>query len=390
MTKKTLIILIISVTLILGAIGFWVFSFLNGSPTALEDRFANFPWGSNDSNNFPVTGIPNTDEFISINTTGASLRQLTFRPVIGYGEMLKNENRLVRYVEAGTGHIYDINLETGVEERVSNITVANAHEAFILPDGVHILVINTNSEGSIIDISTNEPTSRTLPGQMTNIGISENGHVLFTIRSNSGLQARELQVVPNSTRDLFSIPFTSATIEWARSSSTPHLVYTKPASQLLGYVYEINTSNQLRRLPIAGPGLTAQHTGAYILVSTLEGTTYRTNIYNPQNQERNEAPLTIIPDKCVLSSSAFMLYCASELTTFSYEFPDEWYKGIRSFSDSLWRIDVTGQSATMLIDPLTSVSRSLDMTSLQLATAETSLYFINKLDKTLWVYDITP
>jgi len=390
MTKKTLIIIFGSIILILGAIGIWVFSFLNGSPTALEDRFANFPWGNGNTTEFPSTEIPEITEFPSINVSGAKLRQLTFRPVIGYGEILKNESRHIRYVEAGTGHVYDIDIITGTEERISNIIIANAHRAYVPPNGSHILINNTNSEAAIIDISANEPTSRFLSGQMTNIGISENGHILFTVRSNNGLQARELQIIPNTTRELFSIPFTSATIRWSQNSNVPHLIYTKPASQLLGYVYEINSSNQLRRLPIAGPGLTAIHTGSYILISSLEGTSYKTRIYDPQTQQRNEAPVTIIPEKCVDSNNTFLIYCGSELTTYSYEFPDEWYKGVRMFDDSLWRIDVRSQSATMLINPLSTIGRSLDMTELQLDSQETVIYFINKSDKTLWLYDLTP
>jgi len=390
MSRKFLITLIISVLLIVLVVGFWFFSLINGSSD--DERFADFPWWGNGNNEFPTDPWPEQPGEPLLNVSGPALRQLTFRPVIGYGEIIKNEVPTMRYVEAGTGHIYDINLETGQEERVSNITIVNAHEALVSQNGEFSVVragYTASSDIVLLNLTSSEPASRTLPYQMNDMALSDNDTVFFTTRSTGGLEAREFDVSLNTLTTLFTVPFLSATIQWERSGIHPHLIYTKPASELIGYTYEVSEDGKLLRLPIVGQGLTALYTGNFVLYSLLEGTNYNSRIFDNASKESTESPITIIPEKCTVSkTSPDFVFCGFTFTTYGYEMPDEWYKGIRTFSDSLWGLDLSTQIAIQFVTPQDIVGRELDITNLQESNDGRMLYFTNKTDKTLWVYEI--
>lgn len=390
MSRKFLITLIISVLLIILVVGFWFFSLINGSPN--DERFADFPWWGNGNNEFPIDPLPEQPGEPLLNVSGPALRQLTFRPVIGYGEIFKNEVPTMRYVEAGTGHVYDINLETGQEERASNITIVNAHEALVSQNGEFAVVragYTASSDIVLLNLANSEPTNRNLPYQMNDMALSDNDSIYFTTRTNTGLEAREFDLSMDTLSTLFTVPFLSATIQWERPGVHPHLVYTKPASELIGYTYEVSEDGKLLRLPIVGQGLTVLHTGNFIVYSLLEGTTYNSKLFNTATRESTESSVTVIPEKCTVSSTnPDFVFCGFTFTTYGYEMPDEWYKGIRSFSDSLWGLDLGTQIGIQLVNPKTVVGRELDIINLQESGDGRMIYFTNKTDKTLWVYEL--
>lgn len=396
MKPKTLIFIAGATLLVLLVLGLWLYSLINTQP-GQEDRFADFPWGGGGVNEFPSDEVFDQIDETSINLTGEPLRQLTFRPVIGYQEITKNNVRFMRYVEAGNGHIYDINLDTGQEERVSNVTVANAHEAAVNPTGENVIIRSGfSSESAIVAIewTGEEPNSRQLATPMTTFNFDRDNRLVFTTRTDTGLEARQYILPTNESELLFRVPFLSATVDWAwLSANRPHLVYTKPASELTGYAYEVGRVGSLTRLPFIGPGLTAIHSGEYVVYSVLSSTAYQSLIYNRQTGEIASAPIITLPEKCTMAAdSSEILFCGYEITTYDNRFPDEWYKGVRQFADSLWLIDMNRQSALQLVNPETRVGRSLDMTTLTHVPHDTTemLYFINRTDKTLWVYELTP
>jgi hypothetical protein len=395
MKRQTLILIVVATLLILLVIGFWLYSLLTGQP-GQTDRFTDFPWGSGEVSEFPNPVPEEVPEENLINITGNPLRQLTFRPVIGYQEISKDDVRFIRYVEAGTGHIYDINLVSGQEDRISNITVPNAHEAIINPSGENVIIRSgflSTSDIIIVELNAAEPTSRRLENTMNSFAFDLDNRLIYTTRTNTGLEARRYNLTTNGNELLFSIPFLSATIQWTTAPGRPHLIYTKPASELTGYAYEVNGVGTLVRLPFIGQGLTAIHSGAFIAYSTLSGMSYQSFMYNRQTGEIASAPIITLPEKCTLASdSTEILFCGHQITTYDSRFPDEWYKGVRQFADSLWLVDMNRQSAIQLINPGAAVGRELDMTTLTHTIHENSdmVYFINRTDKTLWVYEYTP
>ncbi|PIW96926.1 hypothetical protein COZ82_02315, partial [Candidatus Kaiserbacteria bacterium CG_4_8_14_3_um_filter_38_9] len=68
--------------------------------------------------------------------------------------------------------------------------------------------------------------------------------------------------------------------------------------------------------------------------------------------------------------------------------PDDWYRGTRIFNDRIWEVNLNNQSATQLISPPLAVGRELDITDITIGQDDKMLYFTNKNDRTLWLYEI--
>jgi DNA-binding beta-propeller fold protein YncE len=66
----------------------------------------------------------------------------------------------------------------------------------------------------------------------------------------------------------------------------------------------------------------------------------------------------------------------------SGQYPDDWYQGLVTFNDSFWSIDTAQNSTTNIVSP----SQKFDARDLLVSPDGAYLYFINKIDGTLWSY----
>ncbi len=386
--KKTIIIGSIGTILTL-LVGFWVYSFLYGNPTNTNGFFSNLGvFGQDDS--VPVLPPTTDEEQPMVDVTTEQLRQLTTRPVVGARIFTTGSSTIARYVEAGTGHIYDIDMTTGSENRVSGISIPVASEAVISSSGDYIAIrsgYNNQNETSVIDLTDlANPKSGTLPNQVETFTFAFNNELLFTEFVGGQTEGKSYLPSTGVTRRLFIAPFTAHTMSWSTGSNTPHIIAAKPARDLRGYLYEVLPTG-LKRLAISGDGLTVTHHGTTVLFGRTSGQSYETGSFNRATNALTTNPVVMLPDKCIYGGREGLWYCASSLSPDLRTYPDEWYKGGMQFDDRIWQIDLSG-SATQLTYPLQVAGRSLDITNLAVNQSQTMLYFLNKTDKSLWVYEL--
>ena len=229
-----------------------------------------------------------------------------------------------------------------------------------------------------------------LPTTVTDFTFSDNGELYYAEVPTSGTDTlgKALNLTTGSSRNLFTIPFRSANIGWAKEGRTSHYTYTKPASRLRGYMYSIAGSTILRE-PVTGNGLNVIANDDYIAYSLRSGETYLSYTYDKNTGEYGTIPVLPIPEKCTFSSTQTnILYCGYEYTFYDYRFPDTWYKGQISLNDSLWEVNIAESSGSQLVIPMQTIGRELDVTNLTNSNDTSMLYFINKHDKTLWAYNL--
>ena len=96
---------------------------------------------------------------------------------------------------------------------------------------------------------------------------------------------------------------------------------------------------------------------------------------------------TLARDKCIWDRSDTLLLCAvpSDLPPALY--PDAWYQGTVSFTDSLWQLDLESGNAT-LID-LLDIPLGLDVEKPFQDSKGDFFFFTNKKDGTLWALRLT-
>ena len=82
------------------------------------------------------------------------------------------------------------------------------------------------------------------------------------------------------------------------------------------------------------------------------------------------------------------MYCAVPQTLPQAEYPDQWYQGLFSFSDNIWKIDTKTGVVEKILTPSDLRASSLDMINLTLSSDDSYLLFMNKITGTPWVFRI--
>lgn len=396
--KRTLII-IAGIVLILALVGVWVYVLLNGSPENTPDQFADLEFGDTTDTDF-TPFVPESDNDQTIVNVGGTeaLRQLTTKPVIGYTEAQTTGSTsaaVVYYVEAGTGHIFTINLETGEEVRVSATTIPLARRAAITPDGQHVLVQAGEGSGATfvvgtINESTGQLTNREIREPITSFAATDANQFVYAVPAANGLTARSYDPITASTAALFAVPFREAAIIWNQAIIGPHIIHPTANSRLEGMVYTA-TNGVIKRTPLSGYGLSAIGSAVAIIASqTTSDNGYITVGHSIGSTVVRNVPISVIPEKCAFSPIApERAICGTSLDGFSTHTPTDWYRGVFSPSDGLWVVTPNIGAASLLVASDNATGKKLDIQTPVFSLNGQRYYFNNKLDNTLWVYDFT-
>lgn len=371
----------------------WVYLLLFGTPKSSEQVINDLNFGNGSVETLDNTIGSSTESLI--NTNRPKLRQLTTKPVAGFNEILAtNTEKLptLYYVEMGTGHIYSLDLDSGEETRISATTIAGTNIASIANTGKYVVMGNRNNKTfplivGNINTSTAEIVPKELPIPADQFQISLSGNdLLYTTKESFGLAGHSYNLKSGSDKVIFSLPFHEAIVQWGNEASDSHYLYPKSTYLLEGYLYKVK-GGKTSRLPIDGFGLTALANEDIAIYSTSKNGTPKNYIYNFHLNKEAEVPYTFLPEKCILAVTGTKMICAWENKDLPLEFPDSWYKGDLNFRDSLWIIYGDDFSNKFLVDTFEESGRGVDITNLSIGSSEKALYFINKNDNTLWMYE---
>jgi hypothetical protein len=393
---KKQILIITGATIILILTSVWVYLLVFGTPKNVSEVFTDFGLNTNNTENTEQVVSTSTEE-TPILTTQKKLRQLTTKPIAGFKEINSSSTNnlpFIWYVEMGTGHIYSINLSSGEEKRVSATTVAGANEAVISTNGDYVAMGSRNNNKNLtltvgkVSTSTSELILKEFSTEVVDFKISLSGKdLLYTTKDNSGLIGHSYNLKSGTERAIFNIPFHEATIQWGNEAVDTHYIYPKASYLLEGYLYKV-TNGKMSRLPVSGFGLTALANDDIVAYTTTKEDRLNNFIFNQKTKNTISAPINFLPEKCIIGKVGFKLICAWEGKDLPTEFPDEWYKGGIGFKDSLWTIYGDDSSMQLLIDTYKESGRVVDITDLDIGYNDKALYFINKNDNTLWMYEL--
>lgn len=398
---KQQIFVIIGAVIILLLVFVWIYLLFFGTPKNIQETITNIGGVGNNTTQVDKNGIEIEDTNDEegepvINTDRPNLRQLTTKPVAGFREInepITDELPTIFYVEMGTGHIYSIDLENGDEKRVSATTVAGTNVADISPTGEYAVFGKRNNTKYfpvvIGEIGTSTDTDIIeLTSTADQFYISDENELLYTTKNLSRLAGHSYDLETNTNRLLFELPFYEATIQWGEDANDTHYAYPNPSSQLEGYLYQINSGNTTR-LHAAGFGLSALANDDIIAFNVAEEQIYKGHILNRETNEKTQASWVMMPEKCTISKTTPVLICAEDdEAQLSPNFPDDWYQGEVSFKDSLWVISGDDLSARLLVDTFEESGREIDVINMSIGNSTKAVYFINKNDNTLWMYEL--
>lgn len=230
-----------------------------------------------------------------------------------------------------------------------------------------------------------------LPQGIVSINMDPEENSVFYLHKVAGAVQGILQSLSDQSREtIFSSPFTQWTSVWNHNESIE--LTTKPSYASLGYTYELEVpGGEFHKSFKQRKGLTVipDHGGEKLLVHHVDTGRPKLSIYERVTNRFLPITLETFTDKCVWSDNDEYIYCAvPDALAYGNEYPDIWYQGMETYSDSLWRINASTLEEELLSDLATDYNQSIDVEEIAVDPTNQYLYFVDKNSEYLWSYRI--
>lgn len=295
----------------------------------------------------------------------------------------------LRYVDRITGHISQMYLDTKAVGENSNSTIPGIYEALFDGQASSVIYRYVAEDGKTVTsfLATLGGTAgEFLPPNILDVSISPDKTKFFYLTKNSGGVSGTIRSFKDTKKTLvFNSSLTELLSQWVADQKI--YLTTKAASSVEGDLFSLNTSTGVLSKVFGGVrGLTtlANKDGSLVLYNASTSSSSQLGIFNVKTHTTKNLNLEGLPEKCVWADT--LIYCAIPNNMTAGQYPDIWYKGLTSFSDSFMLIDTLTGSATTIANSTSETP--IDGTHLFISKAGDQLFFINKKDSTLWSLDL--
>lgn len=313
-------------------------------------------------------------------TASGFLRQLTVRKVAG--AVYVHESNTYRFVEAGTGHLFETTLE-GTETKISNTTFGRTTHATWSSAGTRVAITYTTERGAevfvgalgVSDTGEKTLTGEILPGDVSSVAFSGMSDTLqYVVKEENGSRGIIRDLKTNTETTAFGTPLKDIVVSWEPEV----LITTKASVHLPGATY----TKDMARVFDSLNGLTMKALGGGLVFSGLQNSVLTSWIV--KGGATTPVDRGIIPEKC--AEHGTKIICAIPKSINADGFPDEWYRGDVSYSDELWSMNEEGRGER-IGDLETVAGRALDTLSLS-NDGNGGLLLIAKNDRSLWLVTV--
>lgn len=350
----------------------------------------------------PQTGTGGGGSAASPNTPTAvspRLIQISVGPVaLGEAVTSKAESAssspetTVSYIDRQSGNVYSYNSSSKSSTRTSNKTIPGIQSASWLPDASLAFVRYLSGEDSstinTYALPANGSGGFFLSQNLSDISVSPSA-IFSTASGVNGSVGSLSNIDGTHASQLFTTPLSSIRISFAGKNQ--YMVYPKPSALLPGAAFLVDGTGHFSR--VFGPrnGLSAlpSPSGKWALVSYVTNGTLQMSLVDTETNEQLSLPISTLTDKCVWAADDSMIYCGVPVSPpLSAAYPDDWYQGAVHFSDRIWKIQVSGRYAQLVLDFTKETESSLDAVALAVDPLNAMLVFVNKNDLSLWGYSL--
>lgn len=343
-----------------------------------------------------------TGETVSTSTptnTGSIIsgKKITERKVLS---VVATQNG-IRFTEAGTGTLFEID-QNGIEKQISERQLENIAQFLWGNNGLFGVLRQISGAGTVSNQSVAIAASggTTSPALLsfsflplfTDVAVSPvDQRFAYLLSENKNTKA--IITAPGSTSKstVWTSSFNDWRISWPEKNTLELL--TKPSGQVAGSVYHVKiSSGATTRILGNVPGLVSRTSADVknIFYSTSnQGGTFSSYFYTINPSLSLVSPVQTLADKCTWATKeSSVIYCGAPTLVPRGNYPDDWYKGTISFSDTFWKIDTSSLEETLLFNPEREVATAIDTEAITLSKDEKTLYVINKKDLSLWAISL--
>ena len=361
--------------LVTGIILLFIYSyFLSGTKTAT-------PTGA-----LPrTTGTPSLPISVPVRNNGATttgdgtayeptLFQIHDKPIVSFVVFTRDGFSYARFIEQGSGHVYEYNFDSKQKIRISNTSIPQIETAAWSKDGNTVAfqyLENGTVKSAIGDLATTSTESSYkkitfLPDGLGDVALSPNGtQIAYTTKTQNGGVVVVAGKDGTKAHSVFSSPLMRWFVSWPSDDS---LIIETPLSLEGGAAYSVNVKSGAQKslLVTEGPfeGLVGASDGInYLYTPAWANGTTRYN--SKDNTEFALFAMNTLPEKCsfIATSSSNYALCGSGssasnpiLTHF-----EEWLRGEGYAEDSIYLVNFFRGAWTPVIRSQDQGDRTFDV-----------------------------
>lgn len=390
-----------------------------------QSRNVSVPSGSGSSGDMPFggsgsssgAGVGGTGESqtttVPADTIGSSasstlkIRKISADPVSGFRVFASTtKESVVRYMDRATGHIMDFKMPSFETVRLTNTTIPKIYETVWSPSGKSFVlrylkddmetVANyygkirssaTSGSAYIASASMRNIDGLFLPDNAESPVFSPSDTKLAYVNDNGSVgQVVVYDTVSGKRNVLYESPLRQISISWPETGTI--IAHTKPSAFATGAVFAINSSSGSAKMLRSDLGISPllDNKLAKMLYST--GSRLGMSLFvGPKEGPFKAVSVQTLADKCAWLKKKDTAYCAVPDNFPLSAMPDAWYHGTESFSDSIFKINPSDESAQKAFD-LSDSGEEIDATDLQVSPDDKYLVFRNKNDLSLWMMEL--
>ena len=415
--SKKIIIAIISILTLIGVtiLGITLFRSdgSNGDGTRPFDNFMPFGIPENDGDeDLPDSTLGEGADLSQKEDTVVVpvLRQLSTTPTAGAIAIQKTietdegqkEELTARYLERATGHVYETAVETLKNTRITNTTIPAVYEALWGENGESVIIRFLNkTTGAIESFSAHIVRQEEvieeaiLEGEFLPSGIKEialsptKGTMFYLAPGGDGTVGTRSKIDGTEKVEVFDFPFTEWLAQWATNKTI--FLTSKASNTVSGYVYTLSAAGgPLKKVlgDISGLTTLVNGSGTKVLYSESTVNGFSMSVHDVATGESKKLGITTLPEKCAWSNDNVTIYCGVPENISQGQYPDVWYQGLLSFTDTIWKADTETGYSEILLKPADTAGANLDIIKPFLDKDEGYFFFINKKDSTLWALKV--
>ncbi len=400
------IIIVVAVLLVAGAIGVGIYFGLQNAKQAIIP-------GQSSSGTFPVggtnqaaggqggsqgqsnqQGAPTAEE---AQTQKNNLFQLTTNPAAAFWVVSSTAPSLSGIIHAGVyylnskGDVVQIQ-DVGKEQTVTGSSFGAPLRLWQNRDGSYIVAYFDSGTFALFTLATK--AWRTLPDGTTGVAFSPDGKKLALAKESNGrttLSSMNLGAARQTVTPITSLAVVDVVISWP----SPNRIFmvSRPASGVDGQAWYVDVQTKSLNYFGHGDGLQlffsqASPYAAGQLVAGSDGSTAQMTFLDAGGATLSTMQFSTIVDKCAFATNGAQVFCALPRENDGgphINLLNDYLQGGVYFHDSLYRM--SGKDFSAITPLLTASDVNLDM--VYFWPTPTQLFFMNRLDHTIYLYNLS-
>ncbi len=328
------------------------------------------------------------------------LTQLHSAPIAGSFAPTRSGSGIdyVYFTERSTGHVFKVSLDEKINTtRMLYTTIPNVQDSIFTDGGKGVIRRYLDEGGDIVsiyniissskDYTEESPTGVYLTNNISSISVNQNGNTIFyIIDSADGAEGFLSSPRGEEPKKIWGSWVQGWNAMWTGKNNI--LLTQKPSNGLGGAAFLVDSTKTHEELVLSYvPGLITNinPSTSHLLYSRASGGNVSLFIKDLINHIDKEIPLSTFADKCVWSNiEPEIVYCFVPKVLPDGVYPDQWYQGVKHFSDKLWKINAQTGESELLLSSEEEYNTVIDAENPQISESEKYIFFTNRKDQTIW------